>query len=101
MTDRFFLGARDMARSRRRRIVQSNEEYLSEEQTEEENTLPQLATPSEQETVCDDFGEGNEDTDDDFDINDGESNEDTNDDVDIDDEGNEDTDVDINVRGNC
>uniref|UniRef100_I1Q914 Transposase Tnp1/En/Spm-like domain-containing protein n=1 Tax=Oryza glaberrima TaxID=4538 RepID=I1Q914_ORYGL len=87
-----------MARSRRRRIVQSNEEYLSEEQTEEENTLPQLATPSEQETVCDDSGEGNEDTDDDFDINDGEGNEDTNDDVDIDDEGNEDTDVDINVR---
>nr|XP_025882498.1 uncharacterized protein LOC4342716 isoform X10 [Oryza sativa Japonica Group] len=87
-----------MARSRKRRIVQSNEEYLSEEQTEEENTLPQLATPSEQKTVCDDSGEGNEDTDDDFNINDGEGNEDTNDDVDIDDEGNEDTDVDINVR---
>ncbi|EEE66797.1 hypothetical protein OsJ_23543 [Oryza sativa Japonica Group] len=87
-----------MARSRRRRIVQSNEEYLSEEQIEEENTLPQLATPSEQETVCHDSGEGNEDIDDDFDINDGEGNEDTNDDVDIDDEGNEDTDVDINVR---
>ncbi|EEE50789.1 hypothetical protein OsJ_31151 [Oryza sativa Japonica Group] len=44
------------------------------------------------------MAQGNEDTDDDFDINDGESNEDTNDDVDIDDESNEDTDVDINVR---
>uniref|UniRef100_A0A0E0MKY1 Uncharacterized protein n=1 Tax=Oryza punctata TaxID=4537 RepID=A0A0E0MKY1_ORYPU len=74
-----------MARSRRRHIVQSNLDYLSEELTEEENILQQLATPSEQETVCDDSGEGNEVTNDDVDIDDG--------------EGNEDTDVDINVRG--
>uniref|UniRef100_A0A0E0L1L5 Transposase Tnp1/En/Spm-like domain-containing protein n=1 Tax=Oryza punctata TaxID=4537 RepID=A0A0E0L1L5_ORYPU len=73
-----------MARSRRRHIVQSNLDYLSEELTEEENILQQLATPSEQETVCDDSGEGNEVTNDDVDIDDG--------------EGNEDTDVDINVR---
>lgn len=44
----FCFGAADMARSRRRCIVQSHEEYLSEEHIAEENAPKQLATPSEE-----------------------------------------------------
>ncbi|KAF2929585.1 hypothetical protein DAI22_05g067400 [Oryza sativa Japonica Group] len=86
-----------MARSRRRCIVQSHEEYLSEEHIAEENAPKQLATPSEQETICSDVQEGNEDTNDDV----GEANEDTDDDASMNaGEGNEesDDDVEINVR---
>lgn len=94
----FCFGAADMARSRRRCIVQSHLEYLSEEHIAEENAPKQLATPSEQETICSDVQEGNEDTNDDV----GEANEDTDDDASMNSgEGNEesDDDVKINVRG--
>uniref|UniRef100_A0A0E0JZC4 Transposase Tnp1/En/Spm-like domain-containing protein n=1 Tax=Oryza punctata TaxID=4537 RepID=A0A0E0JZC4_ORYPU len=81
----------DTARSRRRCIVQSNEEYLLEEHIGEENTPQQLATPSEQETICSDMFKramkilmrSNEDNDDDVGMNAGEGNEESGDDVEI------------------